>query len=60
MAPKADYAAQLKELKNLIETANTNIKLFCENRITTNHKELMARLTQAKEALDLAKKNKSL
>ena len=35
MAPK------FKELKDLIET--TNIKLL-ENRITTNHEELMARL----------------
>ena len=60
MALKTDYAEQLKELKNLIETTNANIKLL-ENRITTNHEELMARLcnfeTQAKEALDLAKKN---
>ena len=59
MAPKTDYATQLKELKDLIETTNTNIKLL-ENRITTNHKELMARIcnveTQAREALDLAKK----
>ena len=58
MAPKTNYAAQFKELKDLIET--TNIKLL-ENRITTNHEELMARVcnveTQAKEALDLAKKN---
>ena len=60
MAPKMDYAAQLKELKDLTETTNTNIKLL-ENRITTNHEELTARVqnveTQAKEALDLAKKN---
>ena len=60
MAPKTDYPTQLKELKDLIETTNTNIKLL-ENRITKNHKELMARIcnveTQAKEALDLAKKN---
>ena len=60
MAPKTDYAARLKELKDLIETTNANIKLL-ENRITTNHEELMARVcnveTQAKEALDLAKKN---
>ena len=60
MAPKTNYAAQFKELKDLIETTN-NIKLL-ENRITTNHEELMARvckslLKQAKEALDLAKKN---
>ena len=59
MAPKTNYAAQFKELKDLIETTN-NIKLL-ENRITTNHEELMARVcnveTQAKEALDLAKKN---
>ena len=60
MVSKTDYAAQLKELKDLIETTNANIKLL-ENRITTNHEELMARVcnveTQAKEALDLAKKN---
>ena len=60
MAPKTDYAAQLKELKDLIETTNTNIKLL-EERITKNHEELMARVcnleTQLKEALDLAKKD---
>ena len=60
MAPKADYAAQFKELKDVIETTNNNIKLL-ENRITTNYEELMARVcnveTQAKEALDLAKRN---
>ena len=60
MALNTDYAAQLKEVKDLIETTNANIKLL-ENRITTNHEELMARVcnveTQAKEALDLAKKN---
>ena len=54
MAPKTDYAAQFKERKNLIETKNNNIKIL-ENRITTNHEELMARVvnaeTQAKEAL---------
>ena len=61
MAPKTDYATQLKELKDLIETTNTNIK-FLEKRIKTNHEELMARIcnveTQAKEALDLTKKKK--
>ena len=60
MAPKTDYAAQLKELKDLIETINANKKLL-ENRIMTNHEELMARVcnvkAQAKEVLDLAKKN---
>ena len=60
MALKTDYAAQLKEVKDLIETTNANIKLL-ENRITTNHEELMASVcnveTQAKEAVDLAKKN---
>ena len=60
MAPKTNYAAQLKELKDLIETTNSNIK-FLENRITENHEELMARVynveTQAKETLDLAKKS---
>ena len=60
MTPKTDYAAQLKELKDLIETINTNIKLL-ENRAKTNHEELMARVcnveTQVKETLDLAKKN---
>ena len=60
MVPKTDYAAQFKELKDLIETANTNIKLLA-NRITANYEELMARVCnveiQAKEALDLAKKN---
>ena len=60
MAPKTDYVAQLKELKDLIETRNADIKLF-GNRITTNHKELMARVcnveTRAKEALDLAKED---
>ena len=40
MAPKTDYGAQLKEVKDLIETTNTNIKLL-GNRITTNHEELM-------------------
>ena len=57
MASKTDYAAQFKELKDLIETANTNIKLL-ENRITTNDEELVARVcnveTQAKEVLDFA------
>ena len=43
MAPKMDYATQLKELKDLTETANDNVKLL-ENRITTNHEELMARV----------------
>ena len=43
MALKMDYAAQLKELKDLTETTNTNIKVL-ENRITTNHEELMARV----------------
>ena len=60
MAPKKDYAKQLKELKDLIKTTNADIKLL-ENRITTNNEELTARAynveTQAKEALDLAKKN---
>ena len=60
MAPKTDYVAQLKELKDLIETRNADIKLF-RNRITTNYEELMARVfnveTQAKEALDLAKED---
>ena len=60
MAPKTDYAAQLKELKDLIRTTNANIKLL-ESRITTNYEKLMARYcnveTQAKEALDHAKKN---
>ena len=46
MAPKTDYATQLKELKDLIETKNTNIKLL-ENRITTNHEELMAKICNA-------------
>ena len=63
MAPKTDHATQLKELKDLNETTNTNIKLL-ENRITTNHEELMERIwnveTQAKKALGLAKKLKSL
>ena len=57
MASKTDYAAQFKELKDLIETANTNTKLP-ENRITTNDEELVARVynveTQAKEVLDFA------
>ena len=60
MAPKTNYPAQFKELKNLIETTITNMKLP-ENRMTTNHEELMARVchgeTQAMEALDLATKN---
>ena len=64
MAPKTNYPAQFKELKNLIETTNTNMKLP-ENRMTTNHEELMARVchgeTQAMEALEameaLATKN---
>ena len=43
MAPKTDYATQLKELKDFIETTNTNIKLL-ENRITTNREELMAKI----------------
>ena len=38
MAPKTDYAAHFKELKDLTETTNASIKL--ENRIMTNHKEL--------------------
>ena len=60
MGPKTNYPAQFKELKNLIETTNTNMKLP-ENRMTKNHEELMARVyngeTQAMEALDLATKN---
>ena len=60
MALKTNYAAQFKELQELIETTSTNIKLL-ENRITKNHEELLARVynveTQAKEALDLAKKD---
>ena len=47
-------------MKDLIETANANIKLL-ENRITTNHTELISKVCnfeiQAKEALCLAKKN---
>ena len=46
MAPKTDYAAQLKELKDLIETTNNSIGLL-ENRITTDHEELMARVRNA-------------
>ena len=60
MGPKTNYPAQFKELKNLIETTNTNVNLP-ENRITTNHEELMARVcngeTQVMETLDLATKN---
>ena len=60
MVLKTDYAAQLKELKDLIETTNANIKLL-QNRIVTNHEELMARVcsveTQARKNFDLAKKN---
>ena len=60
IAPKTNYPAQFKELKNLIETTNTNVNLR-ENRITTNHEKLMARVcngeTQVMEALDLATKN---
>ena len=60
MAPKTDYATQFKELKDLIETTDNNMKLL-ENRITTNHEELMARVcnveTDAKEAFDFAKNN---
>ena len=57
MVPKTDYKPiinQFKERKDLIETKNNNIKIL-ENKITTNHEELMARVcnaeTQAKEAL---------
>ena len=46
MAPKTDYAAQLKESKDLIEKTNNNIRLL-EKRITANHEELMARLRNA-------------
>ena len=43
VAPKTDYATQLKELKDLIKTTNAGIKLL-ENRITTNREELTARV----------------
>ena len=46
MAPKTDYATQLKELKDLIETINTIIKLL-ENRITT--KQTTRNLWQGKD-----------
>ena len=63
MAPKTDYATQFKELKDLIETTN-NIKLL-ENRITTNHEELMARVCNVetpaqRKPLALLKRMKSL
>ena len=63
MAPKTNYAAQFKELKDLIETTN-NIKLL-ENRITTNHEELMARVCNVetpaqRKPLTLLKRMKSL
>ena len=64
MAPKTNYAAQFKELKDLIETTN-NIKLL-ENRITTNHEELMARVCKSllkhkqRKPLTLLKRMKSL
>ena len=63
MAPKTDYATQFKELKDLIETTN-NIKLL-ENRITTNHEELMARVCNVetpaqRKPLTLLKRMKSL
>ena len=47
MAPLTDYAVELKKLKDLIETTNTNIKLL-ESRITTNHRELMTRVCSVK------------
>ena len=47
MAPLTDYAVELKKLKDLLETTNTNIKLL-ENRITTNHRELMTRVCNVK------------
>ena len=60
MASKTDYVSKLKEVKDLIETANANIKLL-ENRIPTNHTELISKVCnveiEAKEALCLAKKN---
>ena len=38
MAPKTDYATQFKELKDLIETTNNNIKLLrTESRQTTKN-----------------------
>ena len=58
MALKTDYATQLKELKDIIETINTIIKLL-ENRITTKQtREGYAKLKhkQKIKALDLAKK----
>ena len=63
MAPKTDYATQFKERKDLIETTN-NIKLL-ENRITTNHEELMARVCNVetpaqRKPLTLLKRMKSL
>ena len=63
MASKINYPARFKELKNRIETTNTNVKLP-ENRITTNHEKPMVRVcngeTQAMEALDLATKNETI
>ena len=60
MSPKTDYVTQLKELKDLSETTNTNIK-FLENRITTNHEELMAMLKhKQRKPLTFPEKKKSL
>ena len=43
MAIKSDSTAQFRELKDIIEATNSNIKLL-ENRISSNQKELMARM----------------
>ena len=60
MAPKTDYATQLKELKDLIETTNTNVKLL-EDRIMTNTKNLWQEHAMLKhkqrKPLTLPKKN---
>ena len=63
MPPKADYSQQFKELKDLVQATNDNISAL-EERITTNHSDLVARMeaveNRSKEALNIAKSNEIL
>ena len=43
MPPEADCSQQLKELKDLVQATNDKISAL-EERITTNHNDLVARM----------------
>ena len=63
MPPEADCSQQLKELKDLVQATNDKISAL-EERITTNHNDLVARMkaveNRSKEALNVAKNNEIL